>query len=76
MAGVGYGSYLNVNSTKQYIFYSNWQPGVPTNGNAWMVTLEDGAAVSVVSKKIAGATRTHVLKNMDGSKNGGFTRRR
>ena len=66
--GVGYGSYLNVNSTKQYIFYSNWQPGVPTNGNAWMVTLEDGAAVSVVSKKIAGATRTHVLKNKDGSK--------
>ena len=66
--GIGYGAHLNISDSRQYIFYSNWQPNVPANGNGYAVTLDDGVPTSVVAKKIPGSTRTHILKNSDGTK--------
>jgi len=65
--GIGYGAYLNVSESLQYIFYSNWQPNVPANGNAYALTLNSGVATAVVATKIPGSTRTHVLQNLDGT---------
>jgi PKD repeat protein len=66
--GVGYGAFLNVDSNKQLVFYSNWVPGEPAAGSAMALEYEDGIPTTLHVKRIDGATHPWILNNSDGAK--------
>lgn len=66
--GVGYGTWLNIDSERQLVFYANWVPGEPNAGSAMVLEYENGSPKSLDINRIEGATHPWVINNGDGSK--------
>tara|TARA_B100000035_G_scaffold279938_1_gene259852 strand:- start:447 stop:2300 length:1854 start_codon:yes stop_codon:yes gene_type:complete len=64
--GVGYGDQLTLDNGNTITFYVNWDDG-QGGGNAYSVEYSYGQIVNLATRRIGGATRSHVLRNQDGS---------